>query len=164
MDARQAFREVRQAIREGATEKAWGLLGTDSEVRNMVTPFGTWLHAAADFGNLTLAQRLVNLGADVNQRSGIFGGAAINMAASKGHTEMVRYLLSEGAELDVGEPERNPLFSAIYGGHLEIVRLLVEAGIDWRVKYTGENMKGMDALAFARERGQGDIAAYLAAL
>jgi ankyrin repeat protein len=130
----------------------------------MVTPFGTWLHAAADFGNLTLAQRLVDLGADVNQRSGTFGGAAINLAAAKGHAAVVCYLMSKGAELDVGEPERNPLFSAIYGGHLEIVRLLIEAGIDWRVKYTGENMKGMDALAFARERGQSDIAAYLAAL
>jgi len=164
MDARQAFREVRQAIREGATEKAWTLLATDSEVRNMVTPFGTWLHVAADFGNLTLARRLVKIGADVNQRSGIFGGTAINLAASTGHAEVVRYLLSEGAELDVGEPERNPLFSAIYGGHLEIVRLLVEADIDWRVKYTGENMKGMDALGFARERGQDNIAMYLAAL
>jgi ankyrin repeat protein len=130
----------------------------------MVTPFGTWLHVAADFGNLTLAQRLVSLGADVNQRSGTFGGAAVNLAAAKGHIEVVRYLLSEGAELDVGEPERNPLFSAIYGGHIEIVRLLVEAGIDWRVKYTGEYMKGMGALAFARERGQRDIAEYLETL
>ena len=74
---------------------------------------------------------------------------------------MVKYLLSCGAEMDVSEPERNPLFGAIYGGHADIAKLLIESGIDTRVKYTGESMKNMDALAFAHERGQKDIAALL---
>lgn len=64
--------------------------------------------------------------------------------------------------MDVSDPERNPLFGAIYGGHIEIVRLLIDQGIDTHVKYTGKSMKNMDALAFARERGQMDIAALLA--
>jgi uncharacterized protein len=106
----------------------------------------------------------VNAGVAVSQRSGILGGTAINLAASKGHIEVVQYLLSAGAELDVSEPQRNPLFAAIYGGHLETVRLLIQAGIDWHVKYTGEHVKGMDALAFTRERGQRDIASYFADL
>ncbi len=127
-----------------------------------MTPFGSWLHVAADFGNLELVKALVALGADVNQRGGTFGGTPINLAASKGHKEVLEFLLGCGAELDESEPERNPLFSAIYGGHIEIVRLLLDAGINHRISYTGESMKNMDALAFARERGQSDIAAFLA--
>lgn len=49
-------------------------------------------------------------------------------AASDGHIEIVKLLLLSGAELDVSEPERNPLIGAIYGGHLDIVKLLVEHG------------------------------------
>ena len=33
--------------------------------------------------------------------------------------------------------------------------------IDTQVKYTGDSMKGMDALAFAREWGRTDIAELL---
>ena len=42
-----------------------------------------------------------------------------------------------------------------------MVQWLVENGIDHRVAYTGTYMSGMDALAFARERGQSEIASYL---
>jgi len=127
-----------------------------------MTPFGSWLHVAADFGNLELTKALVASGADVNQRGGTFGGTPINLAAYKGHREVIEFLVGCGAELDESEPERNPLFSAIHGGHIEIVRLLLNAGMNHRISYTGESMENMDALAFARERGQSDIAALLA--
>ena len=65
--------------------------------------------------------------------------------------------------LDVSEPERNPLFGAILKGHTGIAKLLVDRGIDINVQYTGESMKDMDALAFAREWGRSDIAEYLLA-
>jgi len=76
----------------------------------------------------------------------------------------VQKLLEAGASLDTSEPERNPLFSAIYGGHIELVKLLVKSGIDYRVFYTGEYMKEMDAIAFAQERGQTEIGSYLRSL
>jgi ankyrin repeat protein len=66
--------------------------------------------------------------------------------------------------MDTSEPERNPLFGAVYGGHLHVVQLLVANGIDFRVKYTGRSMNDMDAKAFAVERGQTEIAKYLRAL
>lgn len=127
----------------------------------METPFGAWLHVAASVGSVEMVKELLDLGVDINARGGTLGGNALNYAASNGHMEVVKYLLSCGAEMDVSEPERNPLFSAIYGGHIEIVNLLIENGIDIHVKYTGESMKNMDALAFAQERGQAEIAALL---
>lgn len=63
--------------------------------------------------------------------------------------------------IDTSEPERNPLFSAIYGGHLDIIKCLVKNGIYITIKYTGETMKNMGAYEFAIERGQVEIAEYL---
>src|SRR5262245_14761134 len=63
--------------------------------------------------------------------------------------------------MDVSEPVRNPLFGAIYGGHTDVARLLIDSGIDTNIKYNGKNMKEMDALAFAREWGRTDIADLL---
>ena len=73
----------------------------------------------------------------------------------------MKLLLQTGATLDTSEPERNPLFSAIYGGHAELVALLVEHGIDHKVSYTGLRKTEKDGAAYARERGQLAIAAFL---
>jgi hypothetical protein len=70
-------------------------------------------------------------------------------------------LLDAGAKMDVSEPEWNPLFAAIHAGGMDVVKLLLEHGIDATVKYTGRRMKGMDAYAFAIEQGQRQIAAYI---
>jgi uncharacterized protein len=154
---KQIHKEIRAAIKEGDVEKVAALLGSDKARLNMMTPFGTWLHVAASFGRLGVVKRLLEMGADVNAYGGTAGGGPLNVAASDGHLEVVHYLISHGANLDVSEPERNPLFSAIYGDQPEIAKALIDAGIDTSVRYTGESMKDMDALAFAHERGRSEI-------
>lgn len=129
-----------------------------------MTPFGTWLHIAAKGSTPEVVQGLISMGADVNARGGTFGGTPINLAAGYGKLEVVRTLLAAGATLDTSEPEQNPLFSAIQGGHFEIVKLLVERGIDHRVRYSGPSMMDMDAQAYALERGRTEIADFLAKL
>ncbi len=64
--------------------------------------------------------------------------------------EIVKYLIESGAELDESLAKTNPLFGAIYGGHKEVVELLVDSGIDFSIRYTGESMKNMDAYEYAR--------------
>ena len=66
--------------------------------------------------------------------------------------------------MDVDLSERNPLFSAIQEGSLPIVRLLIEGGIDYQLKYNNGTFADMDAEAFAIERGELEIAAYLKSL
>jgi len=156
-------KEIRNAIKVGNVEKVRQLIDTDKEILNLMTPFGTWLHVAASHGNLEIVKYLIDSGLDVNIKGGTFKASAINRAASEGHQEIVKYLIDCGAELDVSEPDRNPLFAAIYGGHKEIAQLLIDHGIDIGVSYTGENMTNMDAYAFAIERGQKDIAELLKA-
>lgn len=161
MNEAEITRALREAVKSADIERVSSLIGESKERLQQTTPFGTWLHIAAKGGNLELVQRLISMGVDVNARGGTFGGSPVNLAAGYGQPHIVRALLAAGAELDVSEPERNPLFSAIQGGHMEIVKLLIERGIDYRVRYTGESMKEMDALAFARERGEREIADYL---
>lgn len=161
MDAQRTTQGIREAILDGESKKAISLLIANPHVLGFDSPFGTWLHVAAKCGNLDVVKYLVEQGMNVNARGGITGGAPVDLAASQGHPRVVKYLLTHGAELDVSEPERNPLFGAIYGGHTAVARLLIDSGIDTAVKYTGPNMKGMDALAFAREWGRTDIATMI---
>lgn len=153
--------QIYETIMQGNIDQAISWIKTNPEFLNMVTPFGTWLHVAASSGNIDMVRRLLDLGVDINARGGTLGGDALNYAASNGHIDVVKHLLSRGAEMDISEPEKNPLFSAIYGGHIEIVNLLLENGIDTHVRYTGNLMTNMDALAFAQERGQAKIVALL---
>jgi uncharacterized protein len=128
------------------------------------TPFGSLLHVSASEGNYRICKYLLELGADVNNKSGMAGGNALNEAASKGPYEIVELLIDSGSALYASEPEQNPLFSAIYGCNLEVAKLLVERGIDFRVRYSGESMNEMDAVNFANERGVTDIRDYLIGL
>lgn len=155
--------QIYHAIRSGQTEEVIRLIESDDQQLHAIGPFGTWLHFAAHEGNLELVTYLARNGCDINIKAGLFGGTPINEAANYGRLEVVRYLLQAGAVLDTSEPEQNPLFGAIYAGHLEVVKLLLAHGIDASVRYTGPNMKNMDAIAFARERGQTSIAEFLAA-
>ncbi|MED4634698.1 suppressor of fused domain protein [Peribacillus frigoritolerans] len=161
MDKKQVAKEIRSAIKKGNIEKVVELIGSNAEHLNMMTPFGTWLHVAASRGELNIVKKLIELGSNINVLGGVYGGGALNEAASAGHIDIVSYLLSCRADMDVSEPERNPLFGAISNGHVDIAKLLIESGIDTEVKYSGESMKDMDALTFAREQGQEEIVKLL---
>jgi ankyrin repeat protein len=161
MDETKRNKEIRTAIKDGDLERLKVLVGCDKAALEVMTVFGTWLHVAAAHGQLEIVKYLVSIGADVNRKGGILGGGPLNEAASKGDLEIVKFLICSGAKLDVSEPNWNPLFGAIYGGHTDVARHLIGAGIDTSVRYNGENMKNMDALAFAKEWGRTDIAMLL---
>lgn len=150
-----------EAIENADVEHVKHLIRRSKEGVKQMTPFGTWLHVAATDGTDEVVQTLISLGADVNARGGAFDGGAINVAAAYGKLSIVRILFASGAIFDTSEPVRNPLFSAIQGGHMDIVQFLIEQGIDSLVRYTGESMRDMDAIAFARERGEIKIMNYL---
>jgi ankyrin repeat protein len=161
MDDLAGLKAIYSAIRSGDADSVAALISEEPQRLHVDTVFGSWLHVASFAGQFEIVKLLVALGASIDHRGGAMGGAPINEAAAKGHLEIVRFLVAHGAELDVGEPERNPLFSAIYGGYDETVRFLLQSRINYRVKYTGDSMKNMGALEFALERGQMDIASIL---
>ena len=158
MDARLMLRSLLGTVERGDVAHFEQLVGDDESLLHMSTPFGTWLHVAASAGKLDMVKHLIQRGLDPNAIGGTFRGGVLNAAASAGHADVADFLLAHGALLDVSEPEKNPLFGAILAGNKEIVVLLLKAGIDSSVRYSGENMKDMDAEAFAMERGQHELA------
>ncbi|YCA42275.1 suppressor of fused domain protein [Bacillus sp. JZ8] len=161
MNKKQIAKEIRSAIKLGDLQTVIELLEANPDLLDRMTPFGTWLHVAASKGKLEIVKYLINLDIDINKRGGVYDGSAVNQAASAGQTEIVRYLLSCGAQLDISDPARNPLFEAISAGNIEIVKMLIESGIDIHVKYNGEYTRNRDALFYALEQGQIEIAELL---
>ncbi|PEQ29261.1 hypothetical protein CN467_28835 [Bacillus cereus] len=161
MDKKILNKAIRNAIKIGDINEVKQLIGNDKEILNTMTTFGTWLHVAAKKGHLEVVEYLINKGIDIEARGGTFDASALNLAAGEGQMEIVKYLIEAGAELDVSLAKRNPLFGAIYGGHKEVAEFLVEKGIDISIRYTGENIKNMNAYEYAREFGQTEIAEYL---
>lgn len=149
------------AILIGDLQTLSTLIREEPELVKASTPFGPLLHVAAGVGDEQALNLLVQHGAEIEARGGTYKGTALNYATSKGQLGAACFLLDRGAQLDVSEPECNPLFGAIYTGSLELVQLLVAHGIDVSVAYSGRSMKNTDALAFALERGQVGIADYL---
>ena len=89
---------------------------------------------AAGEGDGARVQRLLDDGVDVMRKSKD-GETALHVAAIRGDLTTVRALLEAGAEVDARTPKgamfhMTPSMWAIYHGHDEFVRLLLEAGAD----------------------------------
>src|SRR5579871_3494472 len=95
---------IRDTIKQGDANGLVALVSSDKAALEMDTPFGSWLHVAASHNKPNLVRLLVSLGLDVNKKGGILGGTPLNEAATDGHTEIVSYLLANGAMLDVSDP------------------------------------------------------------
>ncbi len=92
---------------------------------------GAELHEAARKGDLAQVQLLLGAGVPVNIKSE-YGATALSFAADKGHLDLVKFLISHGAEVDVTDTfyQSTPIIWAAYNGRAEVVRVLVEAGAD----------------------------------
>ncbi|MCR9982633.1 ankyrin repeat domain-containing protein [Vibrio diabolicus] len=158
MACEYSAKDVMVAIRSGDVSEVEKILSGDDKLLHLITPLGSWLHIATEQGQDKIVELLVNLGIDVNIKGGPSGVTPLNTAAYEGHLDLLTYFLERNAVMDISEPDRNPLFAAIHAGHKNIVELLLKAGIDTTVKYTGKSMKDMDAIAFAYEWGRKEIA------
>lgn len=122
----------------------------------------TWLGYAAMEGKLNSVKALIEIGVDVNAGDARDNIMPISCAADSDKFQVVKYLLEKGAELDVSSSVRNPLFAAIVGRSPRTVQLLLDAGIDSKVRYNSETMRDMDAVAFALMRGEQECANLIA--
>lgn len=120
--------------------------------------------AAAENGNVEEVRRLLDkaelqdLAADINTK-GLDQWTALHFAANEGRLEIVRELLSK-PEIDK-EPQssimRTPLHMAAIRGNTNIVRLLVDSGVDKNCKDFDENTP----LHHASEFGHFETIIYL---
>lgn len=103
-----------------------------SEVDEVGEMGRTALMGAAVTGNLELARRLLDLGADVNAEDP-YDWTPILLAADEGHAQMLHLLAERGADLEaVTETDQSALHLCAWQNHLEAARTLLELGVDPR--------------------------------
>lgn len=92
--------------------------------------FGTPLHYACRYNTSDVVDVLIEFGADVNKLSKTFGRdddqrAPLHVACRKGYIDIVYRLLNAGADPNVLDNYgRTPIMSAVFGGFLDIVKIL----------------------------------------
>jgi hypothetical protein len=111
----------------------------------------TQLHHCAENGFTSSVKRLLSIrNIIVNVKNDVSGYSPLHHAAIRGHIEIARLLLQNGAEVNVRSNHGyTPLHSAARNGHVDILHLLVENGANLEAQ---ENT-GWRALHSAAYRG-----------
>eukprot|EP00731_Ephydatia_muelleri_P037731 Em0548g3a len=121
----------------------------------------TPLMEAASGGYHEVGKVLIAKGADVNAAPVPSSrDTALTIAADKGHCKFVHLLLTHAAHVDVKNKKGNsPLWLACNGGHLDVVRLLVEhepgADVD------SQDNRKVSCLMAAFRKGHSKVVKYL---
>jgi ankyrin repeat protein len=147
----------------------------------LIKSYRTTLHLAAEHNSIACLWFLVELGIDV-EATDITGISALHLAAKGGHLEAIRFLLDHKADINAednngmsalllaiekGHKEAviclleykanipiQALHIAAAGGHIDIVRLLLDNQADVHAKSESD---GTTALHWAFREGHGDI-------
>lgn len=125
-------------------------------IQNMRQGLDQALRDAASHGAIEGVQDCISRGANLNAADD-FGGNALIYAAKNGHTNVVRYLLDNGAAVNYSIPENHltALYCATSYNHAQTVAALLEKGADvtsWR----RDNYE-MGPVLIAIERGYTEI-------
>jgi len=111
-------------------------------------------------GNLKVVKKYVEAGVDVNAT--YFAWAPIQMAATKGQFETVKYLTEKGADLDYVHPltKMTAFHLAAYDGYDKIVKYLAEHGADINKKMRAD----VDIIRIVRDTGNTKMVDLLTSL
>jgi len=150
-------KDVYNAIVSGNLDETKLIFESKPELINLITPLGSWLHIATKYGHLNIVKLLIDLGINLNIKVGTSMVTPLYIAAHEGNLDILNFFLINGAEFDVSEPDRNPLFGAIHTGQFDVAKRLIECGIDLSIHYSGASMNNMGAIDFCKEWGRADI-------
>ncbi|MEZ5044328.1 MAG: ankyrin repeat domain-containing protein [Saprospiraceae bacterium] len=91
---------------------------------------------AANSGNVEVAKKLVERGANVNSRSPFYyNSTALMEIAAAGDLNMATFLIANGADVHLRDSFGDPAMNwAAYYGNIPLVDLLVQNGASWDVK------------------------------
>ncbi|MGA7195404.1 MAG: ankyrin repeat domain-containing protein [Anaerolineales bacterium] len=139
-----------EAAAIGKTNHIILILARDPQLVNAYSDDGYQpLGLACFFGHLETAQYLINAGARVNSASkNKMKVTPLHSAAAGGHTELVKFLLEQGADPNaLQESGFTPLHAAAQNGDVESIHQLLLHGADTDVK----SAQGKTPLDYATE-------------
>lgn len=175
---------VRSAIEDDRAESLSLLLEAGVDPNDVETFHQSLLMEAVERGHARIVTVLLRAGADGEWEEDISHFTALGLAARGGHTEIAEVLLDHGAKADiwlacrlglvdrvrdfleggidpntVGVRLQTPLQSAVAGGHLGVVRLLIDNGADvnlgggWKPLRAAEEMEHSEIAAVLKSAG-----------
>ena len=130
---------------------------------NVATPLGTPIYGAVKSSKKECVQLLIKQGAEFKSLKG--GFSPLHVACLEGKLDILRYLISMGADIFIHD---NPplVFTAAMAGQLDTLRYLMEE-MEWDVNRTilgenGQRTDGKDTLLYvACQRKQLEVAGFL---
>lgn len=86
---------------------------------------------AVSKNNVEYLEYLIKAGANVNHTD-CFGALPLHYAARSGFVKIAEVLIKAGSNLNIGDKHNNatPIYDAIDGNHLEVVRVLLDNGVN----------------------------------
>lgn len=113
----------------------------------------TALHWASHHDNISLAQKLIDAGANVKVANR-YGITPLSLACTNGNGELVKLLLAKGADANTTRSGgETVLMTASRTGRLDVVRALLAAG----AKVDAKERQGQTALMWAAAEGHADV-------
>jgi len=148
------------AIVRGDVSKVRELVSSDPAILKHLVVHKSWLHLAAQKGNIDVMRVMVDAGLPVDQLTEDGGSTPLNIAAGQGHHDACEWLLDHGADVNYGYGVKaTPIFSAIFGGQLPVVALLIRRGARLDAAF-GEPRQTV--LTYAQRHGTNEISTFLA--
>lgn len=175
---------VRSAVEHDLPESLFLLLAAGVDPNDVETFHQSLLMEAVGRGHARIVTVLLQAGADVEWEEDITHSTALSLAARSGHTEIAKLLLDHGAKVDIalaahlgledrvrefldngidpntmGVRLRTPLQSAVVGGHVAVLKLLIDHGADvnfgdgWKPLKIAEKMEDSEIAALLKSAG-----------
>lgn len=147
------------AISRGYMELAEYLIDKGADINRQDSIGRTFLHKAAEDGNLAAVKFLVEKGARLDvldEWNHTPLHVAANIKVNKGHIEVVDYLVKNGADINLTH-NYTPIHLAITRGNLDMVKCLIDNGADLYIKRACDGTP----LTYAKQQGQVEIVNYM---
>ncbi|XP_036428328.1 ankyrin repeat and SOCS box protein 3 isoform X1 [Colossoma macropomum] len=116
------------AAKNGHIRAANRLIKGGADINKMSNDLSCPLFAAVDGGHKEVVELLVSKGAEVNGTHSTSGWSCLHQAVYKGHTEIVKFLVSVCSLEAVDDYGITPLFVAAQYGRHECLEVLANAG------------------------------------